>query len=162
MDSENRKVINATQVIYNGIKFRSKSELRMYQTMLNAGFTPDFESQSFILWDGCYLQKPYYYEGFPVVTKNGHTKKLQDWVYTPDFIITLGGCSFIIEVKGNPNDLWPYKRKLFLKLIDTMKDTYFFEVKTIKGLKKTLSTIKSIYDEKIASSKNGGTSSVSS
>ena len=57
MDSENRKVINATQVIYNGIKFRSKSELRMYQTMLNAGFTPDFESQSFILWDGCYLQK---------------------------------------------------------------------------------------------------------
>lgn len=158
MPTENKKVINATEVIYNGIKFRSKSELRMYQTMLKEGFTPDFESHSFILWDGCYLQKPYYFEGDPVVTKNGHTKKFQDWVYTPDFIIRLGGCSFIIEVKGNPNDLWPYKRKLFLKLIDTMKDTYFFEVRTIRGLKKSLSVIRSIYDEKVASSNNGGIS----
>ena len=154
MHSENKKVKNATEVIYNGIKFRSKTELKMYQLMHKEGFTPDFESQSFILWDGCYLQKPFYYEGEPVITKNGHTKKLQDWVYTPDFIITLGGCSFIIEVKGNPNDLWPYKRKLFLKHIDKMKDTYFFEVKTIKGLKKTLSVIKSIYDEKITSTDN--------
>lgn len=154
MHSENKKVKNATEVIYNGIKFRSKTEFKMYQLMYKEGFTPDFESQSFILWDGCYLQKPFYYEGEPVITKNGHTKKLQDWVYTPDFIITLGGCSFIIEVKGNPNDLWPYKRKLFLKHIDKMKDTYFFEVKTIKGLKKTLSVIKSIYDEKITSTNN--------
>lgn len=154
MSSENKKVINATEVTYNGIKFRSRSEMRMYLTMLKEGFTPEFESQSFIIWDGCYLQKPYFFEGEPVVTKNGHTKKLQDWVYTPDFIITLGCCTFIIEVKGNPNDLWPYKRKLFLKYIDKMKNTYFFEVKTIKGLKKTLSTIRNIYNEKVTSSNN--------
>lgn len=162
MSVENKKVKNATTVIYNGMKFRSITESRMYKVMIEEGFTPDFEPQSFILWDGCYLQKPYYFEGEPVVTKNGYPKKLIDWTYTPDFIITLGCCTFIIEAKGNPNDLWPYKRKLFLKHIDKMKNTYFFEVRTIKGLKKTLSVIKSIYDESIASSKNAGTSSISS
>lgn len=150
MLSENKKVKNATQVIYNGIKFRSITESKMYQTIIDAGITPSFESQSFIIWDGCYLQKPYFFEGEPVVTKKGNPKKLQDWVYTPDFIITLGCCTFILEAKGNPNDLWPYKRKLFLKHIDTMKNTYFFEVRTIRGLKKTLAKIKSIYEETIA------------
>lgn len=154
MGSENKKVINATEVYSNGIHFKSTLESRFYNYMVKQGFNPQYESQSFILWDGFYPQKPFYIDGQPYVTKRGYPKKLKDWVYTPDFIITLGHCTFIIEAKGQPNDVYSYKRKLFLKILDTMRYTYFFEVHSIKGLAKTLSKIKEIYEQENTSSNN--------
>ena len=37
-------------------------------------------------------------------------KKIRAMTYTPDFV----GDNFIIEAKGRPNDVWPYKWKWFM------------------------------------------------
>lgn len=51
---------------------------------------------------------------------------LSDITYTPDFILCEEGYVIIIEVKGNPNDVYPYKKKMFLKLLEEKQENYIF------------------------------------
>ena len=133
MARKNKKVLNATKVKALGIKFRSKTEERMYKKLLSLGYSPKYEAKTFILWEGFRPKFPLYIDGEPKLTKSGQSEKLLDWKYTP-------------EVKGHPNDLYPYKRKLFLKLLEQMDKTYFFEVKTIRGLLKSLEVMNTIWE----------------
>lgn len=151
--SKNKKILNAEQISEFGINFRSKSERMMYKTMISLGFSPEFEPDKFVIWEGFTPTTPLYIDGVPQMTKvrktQSHPKipKFTDWHYTPDFKLTIGKSIFYIECKGFGNDIWSYKRKLFLKTIDNKPFIHFFEVHTKKGLIKTLEIINKIAKE---------------
>lgn len=154
--SENKKIKGATAVTYEDINFRSKFEERVYKKLLSLGYNPEYELEHFVLWEGFRPQKEYYYNGIPENTKKkdhltgkmtvltDKPEALQSWRYTPDFLLRMNGFAFYVEAKGHPNDLWPYKKKLFLKAIDDIPNTYFFEVRSIKGLLASLEVMKKI------------------
>lgn len=142
---ENKKIKNAAGEVCNGIKFRSKLEGRLYGKMLKLGLNPEYEAETIVLWEGFRPSQPFYVDGAPQITKKSLIPLLlEDWKYTPDFILEFGGYKFYIEAKGQPNDLWPYKRKLFLRWIEKQQKCYFFEVRTIRGLVKSIELMKQI------------------
>lgn len=143
--SNNKKIINATDVEYNGIHFRSKTEERVYKKALSLGLDINYELEPITIWNGFRPEKTWYLEGLPYITKKGKINKLfEDWNYTPDFIIKMNGYKFYVEAKGQPNDLWPYKRKLFIKWLETQDKSYFFQVKTIRAFLKSVEIMKEI------------------
>lgn len=138
----NKKVVNATKITFEGIDFKSKTELRVYQKLYSLGYHPLYEPDTFIIWKGSFRpSKVWYIDGEPQVTKKNKTLLVGDWHYTPDFKISKDNKIIYIEVKGKPNDVYPYKRKLFLKYIDSLPNVYFAEIHSVKGLVDFLSKI---------------------
>ena len=130
----NKKVKNATPFEYDGIVFKSKTEVLIYKTLKAKGLNPLYEPTKYVLQEGFRLSKPFYFKGTPYVNKNGENKKIIDITYTPDFEVKYGDSTLIIESKGFSNDCYPIKRKMFLNMIETMPNTYFMEVYTKKDL----------------------------
>ena len=65
-------------------------------------------------------------KGKKMLLNKGH-KKILPIKYTPDFIDTQDPPRFIIECKGNPNEAFPLRWKLFKKyLIDSNINTALF------------------------------------
>lgn len=112
--------------------------------MKDNGLNPLYEPDKFLLWEGFKPLIPLYIDGEPILNRWGTINKLTDWHYTPDFRIDYNGYVIYIEVKGFGNDLWTYKRKLFYKLIYDKPNVRFFEVKTKRGLLKTINLIKQL------------------
>lgn len=158
MNSENKKIKNARTVEYAGIEFRSTTERNMYKKLVSLGVTVEYEPESFILFDTFRPNKPWYQDGVAMNTKKkdpitgkmtiltNKPESLPVWKYTPDFRIKMGDFTFFIEAKGFPNDLWPYKRKLFLHQLQNLPNTFFFEVHSIKGLLNSVEVMKQIYE----------------
>lgn len=140
----NKKVINATPCIYNGIEFKSKTEGKVYKVLVSEGFKVKYEPDTITLLDKFKPTKSWYLDGLPQITKSGVPLTQHGWTYTPDFRIDYNNTIIYIEVKGKPNDVYPYKRKMFLKYIEKFKNIYFFEVHTLKGLQKTIDIIKNL------------------
>lgn len=90
----NQKIKNATPNEYDGIKFKSKLETYVYKQLKAHNLFVEYEPIKFIL--------------IPSFTFCG--KKIRAMTYTPDFV----GNNFIIEAKGKPNDVFPYKWKWFM------------------------------------------------
>lgn len=140
----NKKVRNATVVEYSGIKFKSKMEVSVYKTLIINGFKPEYESKKFTLVKGFKPTVQFY-----VPNKNKElmcvTKKVIDVTYTPDFIVYVDEVLIVIEVKGQPNDIYPLKRKLFMKYMEESNiPMMFFEIHNMKQLYKTIEIIKKI------------------
>lgn len=142
----NRKIKNATPFEFDGITFRSKFECDVYKALKENGFQPLYEAEKVILFNGFRPKRCWYQDGIPIITPKGKVPvKLTDWIYTPDFTFNIGDYTIYIEAKGFPNDVYSYKRKLFLKYIDDKK-AMFFEVKNMKGLKQTINLLKNVGD----------------
>lgn len=140
----NKKVRNATVVEYSGIKFKSKMEVSVYKTLITNGFKPEYESKKFVLIKGFKPTVQFYvpnkYKELIRVTK-----KVIDITYTPDFIVYIDEVLIVIEVKGQPNDIYPLKRKLFMKYMEESNiPMMFFEIHNMKQLYKTIEIIKKI------------------
>ena len=133
----NKKVKNATSVEYDGIKFKSKLELTIYKALKEKGLNPLYECNKFILQEGFRPSKPYYLKGICPKTANGYAKIIQI-TYTPDFTVEYGDKILFIEAKGKQNDSYPIKRKLFLKYLESMSNSYFMEVYSKKDLLESL------------------------
>lgn len=142
---KNKKIKNATITEYNGIKFKSKLEVTMYKLLLKAGFTPQYEKNTYLLWKGIKPTIPFY-------TKDKKTKllklditKLRDMTYTPDFTFHYNGRLIIIEVKGKENDTYPIRKKLFRGLLESLSqdNPLFFEIFTQKQMLQAIEIIKS-------------------
>lgn len=136
----NKKIKNATSTEFNGIKFKSKSEVMVYKTLLQEGFKPNYEPTKYIIWEGF---KPSVLTYKP--DKSGElviqNKKLIDITYTPDFLFVApdNKTIVILEVKGFCNDLYPVKEKMFRKFLEELSENYnqpviFFQIKTKKQL----------------------------
>ena len=122
----NKKVINATEVTINGVKYRSKLEARCAQILKENNISFEYEPLNIE-----YIPKFEYYG-----------EKYRAAFYTPDFIID---DKYILEIKGFPNEVYRYKKKLvLLKLLkDNNYTKYrFFEIKTITQLRQWIKDYK--------------------
>ena len=122
----NKKVINATEVTINGVKYRSKLEARCAQILKENNISFEYEPLKIE-----YIPKFEYYG-----------EKYRAAFYTPDFIIDN---KYILEIKGWKTDTYRYKKKLvLLKLLNDVNYTKyrFFEIKTITQLEQWIKNYK--------------------
>ena len=91
--SVNKKVKNATPYDYDKIHFKSKLEVYCYQQLKKYNLEANYEPIRFTILES--------------FTYNG--EKVRAMTYTPDFV----GVDFVIEVKGNMNDAFPLRWKIF-------------------------------------------------
>ena len=91
--SVNKKVKNATPGTYDKINFKSKLEVYCYQQLKKHNLEANYEPIKFTILES------FIYNG----------EKVRPMTYTPDFV----GEDFVIEVKGNMNDSFPLRWKIF-------------------------------------------------
>lgn len=107
----NKKVRNATIISYNGITFKSKLELYCYKRLTELKIKFVYEEKTFELIPAFQFKN----DSYELFKKNGQRyfgpqrNHIRSMIYTPDFV----GDGWIIETKGNPNDAFPIKWKLF-------------------------------------------------
>lgn len=141
----NKKVKNATEIVFDGIKFKSKLEAAFYKILTQAGFNPQYEQRTYLLWKGYKPTVPFYTKDKKTKLLKLYKDKLRNMTYTPDFTFNYNGRLIIIEAKGKENDTYPLKRKLFRGLLEgqTNDNPLFFEVYTQKQLLQAIEIIKS-------------------
>ena len=141
--AENKKIKNARESVFNGITFKSKLEESFYKTLKAANLDPNYELMKFILIDGFRPTVPFYNRSKSKVFRLDMSK-VSDITYTPDFTLRYNDTLFIIEAKGIENDTYPLKKKLFRRLLESMKvPCVYFEVHTKRELLKVIDIIKS-------------------
>lgn len=139
---ENKKIKNARKTSSNGIEFKSALEKLVYNTLIEQGITPAYESNTYTLSDPLKPTKPFYVrthiKGF-----HFEMRPLSPITYTPDFTFKLNGIFVVIEVKGFENDVFPVKRNLFRKVIEKWDiPVMYFEIKSKKELLIALDIVK--------------------
>ena len=141
----NKKILGATSLISDNITFKSKLEVTIYKELLRAGFNPKYEEQKFVIWEGIKPTKLFYNKDIKTKMLKLDMGKMRDITYTPDFTFKYKKYLIIIEAKGFENDTFPIKKKLFRRLLETMKTpVIYFEVYTKKQLVQAIEIIKSL------------------
>ena len=97
VNRQNKKVRNATPLVYDGIQFRSKLEAYCYKKLIQNNIKADYEKNKYVLIEKFKFQE----------------KTILPITYTPDFV----GDGFIIECKGCMNETFPIKFKLFKRYL---------------------------------------------
>jgi len=141
----NKKIKNAKSKELNGIKFKSLLELKVYKLLISEGFFPEYEKIKFTLVEAFTPTVPFYtknkfkrrHKEIKVLSQQvvKDSRKISEITYTPDFYMEYKGNKIIIEAKGIPNDVFPYKFKLFRKLLESMPDKSNYQVWEIFNLK---------------------------
>lgn len=138
---ENKKIKNATKTTDSGIIFKSSIEARLYNVLVDEGFQPLYEGKTFVLSPKVRPTVPFYNRVKKLLALD--MKPIQPITYTPDFTFEYNGILIIIEVKGFENDVFPVKKNLFRKYLETLEQpTMFFEIRTKKELLEALKIIK--------------------
>ena len=139
----NKKIKNATQSKVGDLVFKSKSEAMVYKTLLEHGFTPKYEPTKYIIWEGGEPKVPFFNRDSKTGLLKRDTKPLQPITYTPDFEFDYDGIKFIIEVKGMENDLFPVKKKMFRKHLETLNEpVVYFEIYSKRQLLQAIELVK--------------------
>lgn len=154
MDIINKKIKNATSIIYDNIEFKSKTEYNFYKALKEKGFDAKYENRRYTLLEGFKPTIKYYKTDMPRKGKKSKNKvytnnlilsdsKIRSITYTPDFTFKYKDIFVIIEVKGFENDTYPIKLSLFRKLLETYNSDkiLFFEIKTKKHLEQAIKII---------------------
>lgn len=144
---ENKKVRNARESEYDGIKFKSELEKYIYKNLVAGGFNPRYEPETFVVWKGVKPATRFYTQRKNRTTKRNelviNSAKLQDIEYTPDFVLDYEGIKVIIEAKGFPNELYTLRRKLFRAYLETLDyPVVFAEIHSIKHLRDFIEILK--------------------
>lgn len=140
------KIRNATPLVLDGIRFRSKLEAYCYEKLKEANLDFKYEEERFVVLPGFNYEN----KSYEIVKKGG--EKIYDDAYpyvrpisyTPDFTNLEEG--WIIECKGFPNDSFPVRWKLFKKYITDNNLNYDLYVP--RNRKQVDKTIKLILDNK--------------
>lgn len=141
---QNQKVKGATECEFDGIKFKSKWECKVYQMLKEAGLDPQYENIKISLQDTFSPTIPFYTRNKDK-TFTADFRKVRAITYSPDFRIDYNGKCYFIEAKGMKTDSYSIKVKLFRKWLETnYPDTMVFEVYTQKNVKDTINIIKSL------------------
>lgn len=151
---ENKKIKNATPNEYDGIQFKSITEVMVYKTLLQYGFKPEYESTTYRLFKGIKPTIPFYAPNKKGELKMNNTK-LIDITYTPDFVFKAPDNKTVIifEVKGFQNDTYPIKEKMFRTYLEEMYrigsvPSMFFKIKTKKQCLEAINIIKQTFNGK--------------
>lgn len=145
--TENRKIKNATPKTVDGIEMKSKAEVMTYETLKAYGFNPKYEEKTFVLEEG-FRPTVRFYD----LDKTRHLKlnmdKVRDITYTPDFVFMCNDIEVIVEVKGFQNDVYPVKKKLFRKHLETLDyPVIYVEIHSKRQLKEFIAELNSIKDD---------------
>lgn len=151
MESQNKKIKNAQITKLGDIQFKSVLESRVYQTLKEHGFDPQYEPVKFVLFDG-FEPKTKLLTHMKIKRINKHltivgdgciqdSRSVHPITYTPDFIFVYQNKTIIVEVKGIPNDVFPLKFKMFRKYIDEHWESDSVEIWEIFSKKQLLSCI---------------------
>jgi hypothetical protein len=146
---QNKKIKNATECEYKGIHFKSTLEMNTYKTLIENGFSPEYEQHTFTLWEGKNLSVPCYdLHKDRKIHKNVwglNNYKPANIKYTPDFVLLINQRLVIIESKGYPNDRYIYVKKLFRSYLqEKYPDSLFFEIHNKKQLLAAIQIIKTL------------------
>lgn len=143
--SENKKILNATPLEYDGIQFKSKLEKMAYQTLRESGLPAEYEPKKFIIWEGFKPTVPFYDKDKVTRMLKLDDKKIISMSYTPDFLIKYNGYLVVLEMKGALNDTYPIKRKMFRKWLEENEPkSIYFEIYTKKQLLQAIEIIKNL------------------
>ena len=138
---------NNKSIEYDGLFFDSLQEASVYKHLKQAGFNPSREPIKYVIWNGFKPTVKFYNRDKKTKTLVLDNSKIRDITYTPDFQFVHAGYTIIIEVKGMENDVFPYKKKLFRKLLESFDKVLFFELGTIRQLKQAITIIKELENE---------------
>lgn len=137
MKTENKKIRNAKENTLFGIDFRSKLEALIYRTLIDKGLKPKYEEVTFTFVPKLRPEVPFFKRIKKVFGLD--MKPLLPITYTPDFVLEHNGITVIIEAKGFENDVYPVKRNLFRRHLETLnKPIMFFEIRNRKELLEAL------------------------
>ncbi len=146
--AENKKIKNASPLEYEGISFKSKLEKMAYQTLREQGLPVEYEPQKFIIWEGFKPTVPFYNKDPKTRMLRQETKKVISISYTPDFIVRHNGYLAILELKGFENNVYPLKKKIFRKWLETnIPKSIYFEIYTKRQLLQAIDIIKDLKQE---------------
>lgn len=141
----NKKIKNATPLVYDGITFKSKLEVMAYKTLKAEGFPVMYEPVKFVIWQGFKPTVPFYDKDKITHLLKENNKKLIDISYTPDFMFGYKGKNIILELKGLENDVYPLKKKLFRAYLEkNCSNSIYFEIFSKKQLLQAIEIIKSL------------------
>lgn len=142
---ENKKIINASPLEYDGISFKSKLEKMAYQTLKEQGFPVLYEPKKFIIWEGFRPNVPFYNEDASTRMLKMDSKKVINISYTPDLMFEYNNHLIIIEMKGFENNTYPLKKKIFRKWLESnYPNSIYFEIFTKKQLLQAIDIIKNL------------------
>lgn len=143
--TENKKIINASPLEYDGISFKSKLEKMAYQTLKEQGFPVLYEPKKFIIWEGFRPNVPFYNKDASTRMLKMDRKKVIDISYTPDLMFEYNNHLIIIEMKGFENNTYPLKKKIFRKWLESnYPNSIYFEIFTKKQLLRAIDIIKNL------------------
>lgn len=143
--TENKKIINASPLEYDGIFFKSKLEKMAYQTLKEQGFPVLYEPKKFIIWKGFRPNVPFYNKDASTRMLKMDSKKVIDISYTPDLMFEYNNHLIIIEMKGFENNTYPLKKKIFRKWLESnYPNSIYFEIFTKKQLLQAIDIIKNL------------------
>lgn len=143
--TENKKIINASPLEYDGISFKSKLEKMAYQTLKEQGFPVLYEPRKFIIWEGFRPNVPFYNKDAGTRMLKMDSKKVIDISYTPDLMFEYNNHLIIIEMKGFENNTYPLKKKIFRKWLESnYPNSIYFEIFTKKQLLQAIDIIKNL------------------
>lgn len=143
--TENKKIINASPLEYDGISFKSKLEKMAYQTLKEKGFPVLYEPKKFIIWEGFRPNVPFYNKDANTRMLKMDSKKVIDISYTPDLMFEYNNHLIIIEMKGFENNTYPLKKKIFRKWLESnYPNSIYFEIFTKKQLLQAIDIIKNL------------------
>ena len=154
--SSNKKIVNATRNTYDGIRFKSLLEKVVYSKLSQLGYNPQYEPQTFTLFEGFVPITPFYDKMSDSKAKKALLKykmlelksgKIIGIKYTPDFYFRYKDIDIYIEAKGMENDVFYIKKKLFIKFLDerfthTGQKSMYFEIYNKRQLLQALEIIK--------------------
>lgn len=147
----NRKIRNAKACTLDGHTFKSRLECACYSLLKQSGLEFTYEGEKFTLWKGIKLVKTLLFT--PERKKESEKKRklhlqrgtLKDMTYTPDFIVTKGNVTIYFDVKGIPNDVYPIKKKMFLKYLEEHEEkAVFFEPHNVGQMVEAIAYIKDL------------------
>lgn len=154
--SSNKKIVNATRNTYDDIVFKSILEKTVYSTLILLGYNPQYEPQTFTLFEGFSPITPFYDKMSDSKMKKAKlgcrmlelkSGKIIGIKYTPDFYFRYKDIDVYIEAKGMENDVFYIKKKLFIKFLDdrytsTGQKSMYFEIYNKRQLLQALEIIK--------------------
>lgn len=144
--SDNKKILNATSLEFEGITFKSKLEVMAYKTLKENGINVEYEPVTFVVWKGFKPTREFYEKDKKTKDLALNDKKIIDIKYTPDFVVEYNGKYAYLELKGFQNDTYYLKKKLFRGYIEDWNlDVMYFEIHTKKELLQAIEIIKNKY-----------------
>lgn len=144
--TKRRQITRSTKVKEDGIEFASKLELHMYRLLKKAKIQNKYEGKTFTIINGCnFPMTSYEKTKTKKVLHDRGNKKLLGIKYTPDFIDVQDPPRFIIETKGNPNESFPIRWKLFkMHLVREGIQTNLFMPRNQKDCEEVIAILKNI------------------